>query len=60
MSNNKGIARAKKDTKRSEAIERQTARDARTDLEQHEKLVAAGHGHCGEALSLLTKIEAAA
>lgn len=50
--NNKGIARLVKQRKREEAEQRQAAHNARTPQERLDVLIARGHGHCGEALSL--------
>ena len=44
------------DAKRAQADRRKAARDARSDQEQLDKLVARGHGECREAQALRAKI----
>jgi hypothetical protein len=45
-----------REAKRDEATHRKTARDARSDQEQLDLLVARGHGQCREAVRLRAKI----
>lgn len=47
----------RKEIRREKALEQQARRDALTDQQQYEKLVAAGHGHCREALRLAAAID---
>ncbi len=44
--------RVARDQRRTEAAERQAARDARTDAQQLSRLINTGHRHCKEALRL--------
>jgi hypothetical protein len=49
--------REAREARRTEAAERQTARDSRTDEQQLHRLINAGHGHCKEAQRLATGIK---
>ena len=49
--------RMAKEARRTEAAERQAARDSRTDQQQLHKLINAGHGHCKEAQRLADTIK---
>ena len=44
--------RIAREARRTEAAERQAARDKRTDEQQLKRLIAAGHAHCREAKRL--------
>ena len=48
--------RMARDARRTEAAERQAARDGRTDEQQLHRLINAGHGHCEEATRLCSGI----
>ena len=49
--------REAREARRTEAAERQAARDSRTDEYQLHRLINAGHGHCQEAQRLADSIE---
>ena len=50
----------RRDQRRKDALERQTARDALTNAQQLGLLRDAGHGHCAEAIMLQERIVAEA
>lgn len=58
MAGSKSRNRLKQSLRQKTAVERHLARDGRSDQQQYERLVKAGHGHCKEAKRLKEKISA--